>query len=73
MEFQPLPMAEIMASVQAVHDEPSKMPPVQKEANQEPHPIFGPCPNTQVADFNFQKEVELLPFKLNLGDVPLGK
>ena len=39
----------------------------------EPHPTFGPHPNTVVADFNFQQEVEHLFFKLNLGDVPLGK
>ena len=67
MLFQPIPMANIMASVQAVHDEPGKMPPV-KEASQEPCPTFGPCPNIQLADFNLKKEGECLPFKLNLGD-----
>ena len=71
--FQPIPMVDIMASVQVVHDEPGKMPSVQEEASQEPHPTFGPHPNTQVADFNFYKEVKHLPFKLNVGDVPLGK
>ena len=57
--------------MKAVHDEPDKMS--SKEASQEPHPTFGPGPNTQVADFNFKKEREHLPFKLNLGDIPLDK
>ena len=70
--FQPLPIADIMASVH-VHDEPSKVPPVEKEASQESCPTFEPHPNTQVADFNVKKEVECFPFKLKLGDVPLEK
>ena len=36
--------------------------------NPKEKPVFGPRPNTQVADFNFQAEVKCLPFKLNLGD-----
>ena len=31
-------------------------------------PLFGPRPDTQSADFNFEAEVKCLPFKLNLGD-----
>ena len=60
-----------MATVKAVHDEPDTKP--SKEANKEPHPKFGPHPNSNVADFDFQKEVEHLPFKLNLGDIQLDK
>ena len=67
--FQPRLMSEIMASVQMVHDEPDHIPSVKGGANQQPHPTFGPCPNTEVDDFNFGKEVEHLPFKLNLGDI----
>ena len=44
-----------------------------KEANKETHPTYRPCPDTKVADFDLQKEVECLPFKLNLGDVLLDK
>ena len=69
--FQPLPLAEIMATVKVVHDEPDTKP--LKEANKEPQPKFGPCPNTNAADFDFQKEVECLPFKPNLGDIHLDK
>ena len=36
-------------------------------------PHLDPCPNTNATDFDFQQEVECLPFKLNLGDVPLKK
>ena len=60
-----------MATVKTVHNEPESNP--SKEANKEPHPTFGSCSNTKVADFDFQKEVKHLPFKLNLGDVLLDK
>ena len=69
--FQPLPLADIMATVNMVHNEPDTKP--SNEANKEAHPTFGPCLNTNVADFDFQKEIEHLPFKLNLGDVHLNK
>ena len=66
MAFQPIPPADIMATVKLVHDEPGTKP------SAEPHPTFGPHPNTSEADFDFQ-QVECLPFNLNLGDVPLEK
>ena len=31
-------------------------------------PVFGPRPDTQAADFDFEAEVQHLPFKLNLGE-----
>ena len=31
-------------------------------------PAFGPRPDTQSTDFNFEAEVKCLPFKLHLGD-----
>ena len=36
-------------------------------------PHLDPVPNTDVADFDFQKEIEHLPFKLNLGHIHLDK
>ena len=36
--------------------------------NPEERPVFGPRPNTQSADFDFEAEVKWLSFKLNLGD-----
>ena len=31
-------------------------------------PIFGPKPDTQATDFDFEAEVKCLPFELNLGE-----
>ena len=56
-----------------VDNEPGWIPSGKGEASQEPHATFGPCPNTQVADFNFEKELQCLPSKLNLRDIPLEK
>ena len=36
--------------------------------NPEEKLVFGPRPNTQSAEFDFEAEVKCLPFKLNLGD-----
>ena len=36
--------------------------------NPEEKPVFGPRPDTQATDFDFEAEVKHLPFKLNLGD-----
>ena len=36
--------------------------------NPQEKPVFGPRPNTQSANFDFEAEVKWLPFKLNLGD-----
>ena len=41
--FQPLPMADIMASVKAVHDEPDQVS-LKEEASLEPHPHLDPVP-----------------------------
>ena len=53
--FQPLPMADIMASVKAVHNELDKVP-SKEEASKEPHPTFSPHPNTPIADLNLKKK-----------------
>ena len=58
MAFQPIPPADIMATVKSVHDEPDIKP------SAEPCPTFGPHPNTSAADFNFKQEVEHLPLSL---------
>ena len=59
MAFQPLPPADIMATVKVVPNEPDAVP--SKETNKEPHPTFGPHPNTTMADFDLKKEVECHP------------
>ena len=49
MAFQSLPLADIMATVKVVQDEPDLMP--SKEANKEPHPTFGPHSRYQSGRF----------------------
>ena len=56
--FQPLPLADIMATVNTVHNEPDTKH--QTKPTKNLTPTFGPCPNTDVADFDFQKEVKHL-------------
>ena len=67
--FQPLPLADIMASVKMVLDESDKVL-LKEKTSQESCPTFEPHPDTQVADFDFKKEIECLLFKLNLRDIP---
>ena len=69
--FQPLPPADIITTVKVVQNEPDAKP--STENIKEPCSTFRPHPIAVAADFNLQKEVEHLPFKLNLGDVPLEK
>ena len=47
--------------VEATSDDTSTLSPEEK-------PVFGPRPNTQSANFDFEAEVKCLPFKLNIGD-----
>ena len=41
-------------------------------ADQEP-PKFGPRPDTSSADFDFKKELEHLPFTINIREAPLSR
>ena len=43
MPFQPLPMADIMASVKVVHNEPDEVP-SKEEASLEPYPHLDAFP-----------------------------
>ena len=71
--FQPLPLAEIMATVKAWFTMNQTQSHQRNPIQRTPYPKFGPYTNTNVADFDFQKEVGHLPFKLNVGDVHLDK
>ena len=50
-----------VGQVEATSDDTSTPSPEEKL-------VFGPRPNTQSANFDFEAEVKHLPFKLNLGD-----
>ena len=45
---------------------------VTSEAQENPQPTLGPHPDMS-SNYNFEDEVQWLPFKFNLGDVPLNK
>ena len=41
-----------------------------KDTADQENPKFGPRPNTSSVDFDFQKELERLPFTINIGEAP---
>ena len=43
------------------------------DAADQEKPKFGPRPDTSSADFEFQKELERLPFTINIGEAPLTR
>ena len=45
--------------------------PKDQEKEKEVKPEFGPRPDTDSPDFDFDKEVDRLPFPLNMGTAPL--
>ena len=61
--FQPRPMAEIMASLDLVQDEPESSNANKKETKQKPCLAFRPHPNTQVVEFDFERKVEWFGFQ----------
>ena len=73
---QPVPTAELQAEIMATSQESAN-----EESNSETKaddeddikPKFGPHPDTSSPDFDFKAELEYLPFKLNLGEVPLSQ
>ena len=54
---------------QETNDNSSKNAPSEKDEK----PTFGIRPDTKDPDFDFRKELEQLPFELNIGDAPLTR
>ena len=54
--FQGKQMTEIMASLNLVQDKLEHLNNTNREDNQMPCSTCGPHPNTQAADFNFDRE-----------------
>ena len=42
------------------------------ESEDQEKPTFGQCPDTSSPNFDFKKELEHLPFKINIGEAPLS-
>ena len=61
-----VPIRRLNVDVNKCKQEPSE------EESKPPLPSFGPRPDT-TKDYDFKDEVEKLPFKFNLGDVPFSK
>ena len=55
--------------------EPEKSEPDKRDAPKEKSekPLFGARPDTKSPAFDFKKELEQLPFELNIGDAPLTR
>ena len=61
-----LPVVPNTIRVQVEHVESTPIDVSTPNSNEKP--VFGPRPDSQSADFNFEAEVKCLPFKLNLGE-----
>ena len=44
-----------------------------KSKEKDEKPSFGTRPDTKNSEFDFKKELERLPFELNIGDAPLTR
>ena len=72
--FQPVVPPEVEGDLQInqVEVEVKEEQEPSEEESTPPLPSFGPRPDT-TQDYDFKDEVEKLPFKFNLGDVPFSK
>ena len=62
ISFLPVVPNTIRVQVEQVESTPTDVSPL----NSNEKPVFGPRPDTQAADFDFEAGVQCLPFKLNL-------
>ena len=56
-----------------VDPEPNETSGKNKFKEKDEKPLFGTRPDTKSPAFNFKKELEHLPFELNIGDAPLTR
>ena len=62
---------EILSNATEVNQETNNTSGKSTSNEKDEKPSFGAKPNTKDPDFNFKKELERLPFELNIGDAPL--
>ena len=70
--FQAIVPPEVEGGLQTNQVEVNLKEEPSEEESTPPLQPFGPCPDTS-KDYNYEAEVEKLPFKFNLGDAPLSK
>ena len=75
VELQPVPpkdlQEEILSNAMEVNQETSNTSGKSASNEKDKKPSFSARPNTKDPDFDFKKELERLPFELNIGDAPL--
>ena len=75
--MQPVPLEdlreEILSSATEVNQETNDNSGKNAPNEEDEKPSVGTRPNTKNPDFNFKKELEQLPFELNIGDAPLTR
>ena len=62
---------EILSNATEVDPESSESSDKNKSKEKDEKPLFGARPDTKSPAFDFKKELERLPFDLNIGDAPL--
>ena len=75
--MQPVPpedlREEILSNVTEVNQETNDASGKNTSNEKDEKPSFGVRLNTKDSDFNFKKELERLPFELNIGDALLTR
>ena len=77
VKLQPVPpedlREEILSNAREVNQETDDASGKNTSNEKDEKPSFGVRPNTKDPDFDFKKELERLPFELNIGDAPLTR
>ena len=77
VKLQPVPpkdlREEILSNATEVNQEINDTSGKSESNKKDEKPSFGTRPNTKDPDFDFKKELERLPFELNIGDAPLTR
>ena len=77
VKLQPVPpedlREEILSNATEVNQDTNDTSGKSASKEKDEKPSFGARPNTKDPDFDFKKELERLPFKLNIGDAPLTR
>ena len=75
VKLQPVPPVdlreEILSNATEVNQDTNDTSGKSASNEKDEKPSFGTRPNTKDPDFDFKKELERLPFELNIGDTPL--
>ena len=77
VKLQPVPpedlREEILSNATEINQETDDTSGRSASKEKDEKPSFGTRPNTKDPDFDFKKELERLPFELNIGDTPLTR